>query len=221
MKAILFDACDILYHRPDYDRRMDEFPGPHWCDVQREHKDEFKTIQQRAALGRYSVDEMFDKMLSLYGVPQEQFAKGREAMAAIMDDVVFFDGVVETLHQLKSDGFKLAIITNSFQPISTKLKWFARVGIDNIWDAFVSSSETGLIKPQAEIYLKAIDLLSCKPHETAYVAHTARELDGAKAAGMISIGFNRDDDSIEADFIIEQFADLLPLARSLRQQAQC
>ncbi|MHA1546382.1 MAG: HAD family hydrolase [Alphaproteobacteria bacterium] len=217
MKAILFDACDILYHRPRFEQDLDRFLGADRRQLSRDGVQSLKGLQACAAIGKLSVEEMFDGMLDLYGLPPERLGKGRRFLNNAMADVEFFDGVCPALHLLKADDFKLAVVTNSFQRSATKLSWMAKVGIDGVWDAFVSSSETGLLKPAPEIYLTALDRLKCGPRQAAFVAHAANELDGAKAVGMTTIAFNRDDPSVQADYIIEHFGDLVALAHRLRQ----
>ena len=219
MNALLFDACDILYHRPGYAQKMESFFGPKWPDLDRRHKRKIKCLQYEAARGDYSLDKMYDSILALYDVPADRRTKGRHFLIKAMADITFFDGVEDTLHQLHEDHFKLAVVTNSFQSGQTKLEWFARAGIDKIWDAFISSSETGTFKPEPEIFLTTLEKLKCRPRDAAFIAHAANELDGAKAIGMTTIAFNRDDDSVRADYRIEHFSDLLNLARTLRKRA--
>jgi 2-haloalkanoic acid dehalogenase type II len=216
MKALLFDACDILYHRPGYEQKLDAFFGPDRRRVQQLKASSFTELQTLSARGKISVAAMFDGMMSLYGLPPSRYAEGRRFLKDAMADVVFFDGVREGLRQLKEDGFKLAVITNSFQSSQTKLDWFAKAGIDGVWDAFVSSSESGDFKPEPGIYKAALEKLGCKPSEAAYVAHAANELEGARAVGLTTIAFNRDDPSVRADYVIEHFSELPGLARRLR-----
>ncbi len=220
MKALLFDACDILYHRPLYDQKLEAFFGPEWPALNRKNKDKIKALQFEAARGLISLDEMYNGMLSLYGLPASRHEEGRRFLSEVMADVTFFDAVCPTLHRLKSDGFKLAIVTNSFQSGKTKLEWFAKAGIDTLWDAFVSSSETGSFKPEAAIYLAALKQLECRAQDAAFIAHSANELDGAKALGMTTIAFNRDNDQVRADYILEHFSQLVDIARASRNKHQ-
>jgi len=112
---------------------------------------------------------------------------------------------------LKQNGFFLGIVTNTFNRTTEKLEWFKRIGIDQVWDSFATSCELGVIKPDPQIYLAALDPLGVPPEKTAFVGHAQRELDGAKALGMKTIAFNRDDPSVTADVISDQFSGLLPL----------
>jgi len=215
MKAILFDACDVLYHRPRYERELDRYFGPERSVISSEKSQKFKDLHAKAAAGDLSVEDMLNGMLDLYGVAPEGVAQGRRFLIGAMADIDYFDGVRETLHRLRAAGFKLGVVTNSFQRSETKLAWFAKAGIDKVWDVFVSSSETGLLKPGPEIFLKALDKLDCLPGEAAYVAHAADELAGAKAVGMMTIAFNRDNASIQADRVIEHFSELMALTTEI------
>ena len=215
MKALLFDACDILYHRPRFEQDLDSFFGPQRRRIRLEKSDEFNALQAQTATGKLSVQEMMDSMLDLYGLASDRRDQGCRFLSDAMADVDFFDGVSPALHALKADGFKLAVVTNSFQRSATKLSWFANVGIDSVWDAFISSSETGILKPAPKSYLAALEQLDCAPSQAAFVAHAANELEGAKAVGLTTVAFNRDDPSVCADHIIEQFGELVDLARRL------
>jgi len=216
MKAILFDACDVLYHRPRYEQELDRYFGPERARISADKAAFLRKLQARAATGRISVENLFDGMLEIYSVPPDRYVKGRRFLTDAMADIDYFEDVPKTLHQLGADGVKLGVVTNSFQPSATKLAWFARAGIENVWDVFVSSSETGLLKPEPEIFLMALERLECRPDQAAYVAHAANELDGAKAVGMTTIAFNRDDDTVRADHVIAHFSALRGLARELR-----
>jgi len=216
MKAILFDACDVLYHRPRYDEALDQYFGPDRASLDVEKSQVFNDLKARAAVGKLSVEAMLNGMLDLYGVAPDRYGQGRRFLIGAMADIEYFDGVPATLHRLRADGVKLGVVTNSFQRSETKLAWFAKVGIGTVWDVFVSSSETGLLKPEPEIFFNALEQLDCRPGQAAYVAHAADELEGAKDIGMTTIAFNRDDSSVQADYVIEHFSALTPLAAQLR-----
>lgn len=126
-------------------------------------------------------------------------------------DIVFFEGVAETLHRLKALGLRLGVVTNTFDATNDKLGWFRHVGIDSVWDSFATSCELKVCKPDPRIYLAALNPLDLCPEEAAFVGHAAVELEGAKALGMTTIAFNRDDETVTADHIIIRFPELLDL----------
>jgi FMN phosphatase YigB (HAD superfamily) len=110
---------------------------------------------------------------------------------------------------------RLGVVTNTEIATKEKLSWFRLVGIDKVWDAFATSSELGAMKPDPRIYQAALEPLGLPPREAAFVGHAAVELDGAKALGMRTIAFNRDDETVTADFIIDRFEELLGVVRDL------
>ena len=111
---------------------------------------------------------------------------------------------------LKQSGFLLGIVTDTAHPTHVKLRWFEGGGIGHLWDAFVSSRDQGVRKPDPRIYHAALQQLGVQPCQAIFVGHKASELNGAKAVGMQTVTFNRDDDA-EGDTSIEHFAELLDL----------
>jgi len=212
IKALLFDAGDLLYHRPREGERLAAFlseldlsPSP----ASRRERDELKTM---AMTGKITRQEYQDKVLKFYGVHgEENLARGRQALEEEDADVAFFDGVKETLLALKERGFLLGVVTDTYQPTASKLGWLEREGIGHVWDVFVSSCEVGVRKPDPRIYRMALDKLGIKPEEAAFVGHKASELQGATAVGMRTVAFNYGED-VEADFYIEHFSELLEMS---------
>jgi FMN phosphatase YigB (HAD superfamily) len=209
LKAILFDAGDILYHRPRRGKILAAFLKERGLVPIPPAQPARADLKRRAHAGEISKDEHHDAVLELCGVTDAaERAKGRGAIDDDQSDVEFFDGVPETLHRLKAAGLRLGVVTNTFDSTAAKLGWFARVGIDKLWDSFANSCEVKVNKPDARIYLAALEPLNLAPGEAAFVGHAAAELAGAKALGMTTIAFNRDDKTVEADHIISRFSEL-------------
>jgi FMN phosphatase YigB (HAD superfamily) len=104
----------------------------------------------------------------------------------------------------------LGIVTDTASPLHIKLAWFERGGFGEVWDAVISSKELGVRKPNAKIYLAALQQLGIKAEQAIFVGHKASELDGARAVGVKTIAFNYEETAI-ADYFIKQFSDLLNL----------
>ncbi|WP_112322855.1 HAD family hydrolase [Oceanibium sediminis] len=218
ISAILFDAGDILYSKPKRRPAIVKFltdrghPPPAAKDpVERQ-------MRLKAHAGKIGVQPFMEWLMAHYGVtdPQE-VADGVAMLRAQQSDVVFFDGVGETLHELKRQGFKLGIVTNTFNPPAEKAQWFKTIGVDGIWDSYADSCELGVVKPDPAIYLAALEPLKISPRNAAFVGHAQVELDGAKALGMTTIRFNPDPDCDRSDYTAQAFSDLLslpPIARA-------
>jgi len=208
--ALLFDAGDILYHRPDkgsgFKAFIDEMGLPD-CD-QSPEKD---LLTQQAYRGEIDQDQYREAVLRLYGVRSPgDIERGKRALEADDNNVEFMEGVADTLLALKERGFLLGIVTDSANSVHTKLKWLEAAGIGHVWDSFTSSLEVGTRKPDPRIYRAALEQLGAAPGRTVFVGHKASELEGARGVGMHTVAFNRDPDA-EADITIEKFEELLRL----------
>ena len=111
--------------------------------------------------------------------------------------------------------FHLGIVTNTFDSTEDKFGWFARIGIEGVWDGIANSCELKISKPDPRIYLAALEHSGLPPTEAAFVGHAAYELEAAKALGMTTIAFNRDSPDVSADHVADRFSDIGDIAGSL------
>ena len=219
-RAIFFDAGDILYYRPRRGQHLERALESVSLSPKKVPESEQKTMKDRAMTGEISKQDYLEFRLSCMGVEDE----GHRELATVAllketDDVGFFDGVRETLAELKQRGYRLGIITDTYHTKATKLEWLQRNGIDQVWDVFVSSCEEGVRKPHPAIYQIALDQLKLAPSEASFVGHKKSELDGAKAVGMTTVAFNYEPEA-EADHFIQQFDELLTLFPSTNGKAR-
>jgi HAD superfamily hydrolase (TIGR01509 family) len=210
IRAVLFDAGDILYHRPDKGAGFRAF-----LDELRlqngDHVEEKDLLTQQAYRGRIDQDQYREAVLRLYGITEpEQLERGKQILEADDNSVELMEGVPETLLALKRRGYLLGIVTDTANPVHTKLRWFEGGGIGHIWDSIISSREVGTRKPDPQIYRAALEQLGTAPAQVVFVGHKASELAGARQVGMQTIAFNYDPDA-EADYFIEDFPELLTL----------
>lgn len=213
ISALLFDAGDILYAKPNREPEVARFLAERGYEA-RPLKDPVERAKRlEAHAGKIGVDEFMEWLMRHYGVSDPQdIADGVALLKTLQSDVVFFDGVGDTLHELKRRGYKLGVVTNTFNPPSEKAEWFRTIGIDGLWDSYADSCELGVVKPDPRIYLAALAPLGLKPEDAGFVGHAQVELDGAAALGMTTIRFNPDPDCHRADFTAARFSDLLKLA---------
>lgn len=208
-KAVLFDAGNVLYHRPRRGARLAAFLATQGLPPPSNHL-EAGELKRQAHAGEISKEDYYDAVLELFGVLNPTIRlKGRSVLDAEQRDIEFFEGVSETLRRLKAAGVRLGVVTNTFDSTKDKLGWFRKVGIDTVWDSFATSFELKVCKPDARIYLAALGPIEVPPQEAAFVGHAAVELEGAKALGMTTIAFNRDDETVTADHVISKFPELL------------
>jgi len=211
IKAFLFDAGDILYHRPKRGHHLRSFLNEIGISEIEIPKDKKKELRDLAYKGLINQNQQREAIMQYYGVTNPDLVKrGCQALEDDDNKVQFFPGVQETLKSLKHNGYLLGIITDTANPISVKLSWFERGGFANVWDSIVSSQEIGVEKPDPKIYQAALDHLGLQPFQAVFVGHNPIELEGACAIGMTTVAFNQDPGA-KADHSIVHFNDLLSL----------
>ena len=211
IRAFIFDAGDILYYRPQRGRHFAAFLKEMGLEPNPNFSQQKKAIQFQAYRGQISHEEYREAVVKIYGLTEPNLVeRGKQALIEDDGNVAFFDGVAETLHQLKDQGYLLGIVTDTANTISAKLKWFERGGFGRVWDSIISSMDVGTRKPDPKIYEAVLGQLGLAPDQAIFVGHKASELDGARAIGMPTVAFNYDEDA-NADRFIEKFSDLLKL----------
>jgi FMN phosphatase YigB (HAD superfamily) len=207
--ALIFDAGDILYFRPQRGLGFAAFLKELGLEISPDHAQQKKAIEYQAYRGQITHDEYREAVVGIYGLTQpEHVARGKQALIEDDSNVAFFEGVPETLCTLKEQGFLLGIVTDTANSISSKLNWFERGGFGHVWDSIISSMDIGTRKPAAKIYHAALQQLGLTAGQVVFVGHRASELAGARAVGMQTVAFNYDKDA-SADYFIEKFPDLL------------
>lgn len=211
IKALFFDAGDILYYRPHKDRNLDKFLEEKPLNLDPNFESERQRLKNLAFSGKIRRHDYYRKVLNLYGITSaKEIEAGIVAMSLDDNTVEIIEGVPETIIKLKENGFILGIITDTAMPISKKLNWFDQQGFGRVWDSVISSKEIGVRKPSPAMYENAIKQTGVRPCEAIFVGHKKSELDGARAVGMRTIAFNYEKGAV-ADFHIENFSDLLTL----------
>lgn len=209
VRAVLFDAGDILYYRPQRYQLLKAFLKELSLNGADFPEAEKRALSDLAFQGLISQDEYREKLLRLYGVTQpEHLARGKQILEAEDENLAFFPGIRETLLGLKEQGYLLGVVTDTASPLYVKLRWLERGGVGDLWDAVISSAELKVRKPDPRIYWAALEQLGLEARQAVFVGHKATELDGATAVGMQTVAFNYEPQA-RADFYIEKFTDLL------------
>jgi HAD superfamily hydrolase (TIGR01549 family)/HAD superfamily hydrolase (TIGR01509 family) len=212
IKAFLFDAGDILYFRPDKLCKFYDFLDEVGIDKEVVKCEEGKILKQKAFNGEINRMQYQEALLGLYGISDpDEINRGKLVLEYEDNNIEFFDGVQETLLQLKTEGLYLGVITDTAASTHMKMKWFEKGGFGHVWDTFISSKEIGVQKPHPKIYLAALNQLGIKANQSIFVGHDANEIKGAKAIGMTTVAFNYSDDVV-ADYYVNNFSDLLKLS---------
>ena len=110
----------------------------------------------------------------------------REMFAADpMYKVVPYEGMPETLKELKKHGMKLAVCSNKPHPAAVKV--IAQL-FGEEFDMVVGQSDAIRRKPAPDGPLMVAEKFGVKPEECMYVGDTSTDMQTGKAAGMFTVG---------------------------------
>jgi putative hydrolase of the HAD superfamily len=148
-----------------------------------------ETVVGRQTGAYKTMDENVLAICEAMGVPEPSASAVTQALKrrAEMYETWFRprDGAVETLRELRSRGFRLALI--SMCAPDTPPIWEASA-FAGLVDVEVFSSVVGLRKPDPAIYRYACDALDVEPAGCLYCGDGAyRELTGASELGMAAV----------------------------------
>lgn len=178
IRAILFDLDDTLFDRAAAHRL--------YClDFMSRHPGAFSEERREADLRILEGDRLHFARVVSSRFP----ATGLSLFQAMADQATNFarfvrpDPLVALLLATLRGRYRLAIVSNGSG--KTQRAKLARLGlVDPKLRAFISG-ELGVAKPMRGLFRKAIDWVSCEPHEALFVGDDpVRDIAGAFAAGM-------------------------------------
>jgi HAD superfamily hydrolase (TIGR01509 family) len=194
VKAILFDAGDVLYYRPcstdDYMLdllRQRGYPAV----LPDEERQIQRSLRGEAFVGRIGHAEYYDRVLLMHGVTDpEDRRKLATQVDSHADEVEPVAGARQALVALKQRGFVLGIVTDTMHPVERKMRWLQRVGMADLVEVMACSTSLGVRKPDPAIYLYAVQQTGHTAVECAFVGHAAHELWGAHQIGLATVAVN-------------------------------
>jgi putative hydrolase of the HAD superfamily len=194
VKALLFDFGGTLAFL-DYELLAREFsrPGRKLDALALEHAE----YQGRAMLDRFMMGERRGDVNDGY----QQFFRGWMRAAGIPDEEVLEHGArfqqihrartlwrvvrpgtLEALERLKSQGLKLAVVSNAEGQVASDAKDF---GLAPFFDTIVDSHVVGVAKPDPRIFQIALQRLGVSPQEVRFAGDIySIDVVGARAAGI-------------------------------------
>jgi beta-phosphoglucomutase len=117
-------------------------------------------------------------------------------------------GVAHWLQQLHQQGWLQAIA--SAAPRANIETILEVLSASDIFQAIVSAEDVHKGKPDPEVYLIAAERLGVAPARCIVVEDAVAGIEGARAAGMRSIGVSRNDTHLPADIVVRSL-DLLDM----------
>ncbi|BAY09212.1 HAD family hydrolase [Calothrix sp. NIES-2098] len=128
-----------------------------------------------------------------------------------------FPHLQSTLEALKAAGYLLGIVTNGRETFQQRT--IQGLHIENYFDAILISETEGVRKPEAEIFLRALQKLGVQAQESVFIGdHPTADVLGAKNIGMKAI-WKCDrywPEPVEVDAIIDDLSMLPSIIQRLQ-----
>jgi epoxide hydrolase-like predicted phosphatase len=142
---------------------------------------DFQALCTQSDLGRLSRSDFNEEASKLTGIPVIEIAHGIEA------EMVIDARLVNYTEKLKKSGFRVACLSNGSH------EWTLQVinehGLKYLFEDVILSSDLGIVKPDSEIYLRALRKLGVRPREAIFVDDRRANVDAAEALGIRSLVF--------------------------------
>jgi putative hydrolase of the HAD superfamily len=168
---------------------------PNFYDFYNKYKNVNTDLWVLYGRGKLSKEQLrttrFEKTLHKFGIVDEDLnLKLNEGYIELSPNQTnIFPHAIETLTDLKNDGFKMHIITNGFKEVQyRKLK---NCGFEAFFDIIVCSEEVGKNKPAPEVFHHAMQKANAIPSNSVMIGDDLRvDIVGGANAGMHTILFD-------------------------------
>ncbi len=213
MKNFLFDLYGTLA-----DIRTDEQSAEFWRTVSKYLKSGgTRSVKERYAElcaerasddGReFDLAEVFEILLKEFGADCTVSEFAQKFRLASVCRLRLFDGVRELLTGLRVRGAKVYLLSNA-QACFTRPE-LARLGISDMFDGIMLSSEIGYKKPSEKFFEGAFKKFSLDPADCLYIGNDLRDdVEGARNAGMHSVYIESEQSGVYGqDIAVDMFAE--------------
>jgi putative hydrolase of the HAD superfamily len=183
VKAVIFDLWDTLVEWPVAEaevlkRDLAQLVTIDPDEFERRWHEGYRASQTGPLADSYRALGVPDEHIDAHVAARHEFGRRTLRLRA---------GARETLAQLRERGLKLGLISVCSEEVP--VAW-PETELAGLFDAETFSSDTGLIKPEPEIYLSTAQALDVDPAEAMFVGDGANdELGGAARVGMTPVLF--------------------------------
>jgi len=202
-RAVLWDMDGTLIDSEEF----------HWISWRNALADEGITITHQQFLASFGQrnDSILPQWLGTAATPEliEKIAKAKEELyrhLIIRDGISPLPGVGDWVDRLHKQGWLQAVA--SAAPRANIDAVLEALSATHIFQAIAAAEDVHRGKPDPEVYLVAASRVGVPPERCVVVEDAAAGIEGARHAGMRSIGVSRDGHRLAADVVVQSL-DLL------------
>lgn len=175
IRHVLFDADGVLqYVSGGYIAAMEPYLGERAEEfLHRTWKDELPTLA-----GQADYMPLFAAALSEYGV----LAPASDVFRGLLHRIEFVTETIALVGALRESGYGVHLGTNQERHRAAYMR--EDLGYDDLFDVSCYSCDLGVMKPDPAFFAEAGRLIGAVPQSILFVDDSARNIDGARAAGL-------------------------------------
>jgi phosphoglycolate phosphatase len=157
-----------------------------------------------------------DREYQNYDIDEELAKKALDILmqyygANLTADTILYEGVEETLENLKNKNYKIALATN--KPNQFVKEILEHFNIDKYFDYSIGAGVVEHKKPHPQMLLKVCEELKTQPKDAIMVGDTDNDIIAAKNANMDSIALTHgyshiDVEKLEPTFVCNHFTQI-------------
>jgi beta-phosphoglucomutase family hydrolase len=202
-RAVLWDMDGTLIDSEEF----------HWISWRNTLANEGIAITREQFLSSFGQrnDSIIPRWLGEAATPEriERISKAKEELYRYLvrrDGMSAEPGVITWLHRLHREGWLQAIA--SAAPRANIHAVLETLSATHIFQGIVSADDVHRGKPDPEVFLTAASRVGVPPDRCIVVEDAVAGVQGARSAGMKSIGVNRNGKQLPADIVVQSL-DLL------------
>jgi len=183
IRAVVFDIGGVLEITPDLgvDRRWEARLGLPAGDIGERLAD----VWMDGGLGRITLDDVHRALRDRLGLDEQQLT------AFMADTWREYVGTANTELIEYARGlrprYRTGILSNSF--VGAREREQAAYGFEDLVDEIVYSHESGMAKPDPQIYALVCERLGARPAETVFLDDVKQNVAGARDVGLHAVHY--------------------------------
>lgn len=218
VESVLFDLDDTLLDRNASIQRFsaDQYDRLTYAFEHIPKQDYVTRFVELDCHGRVWKDQVYQALVAEFEIKAVSWQTLLEDYETqFQKHCVPFPFLIETLSQLKQQGYLLGMVTNGLGHVQNRS--IDSLGIRDYFDAILISEIEQMRKPELEIFHRAMQRLGVTVENSVFVGdHPQADVEGAKLSGMRTI-WKRNFDWLETSVADAVIDDLIEIPNILKQ----